>query len=204
MLNEFIKSGDLVFDIGANQGDYSRKCVALGATVIAVEPWNIHANALTMPNVTYVNAAVSDRIGEIDLYTSSRSVFSSVYETWVNGHPGEAAGSILVPTITIDHMIETYGNPDFIKIDTEGHEHKVLTGLTHPILNLSFEYHGGKYPRFLNHDPLPECFNLLPGYKFRFAENETTWATEWVTAEEALNLLPNLSWGDVYASGLGR
>lgn len=204
MLNEFIQEGDLVFDIGANQGNYAKKCVALGATVISVEPWNIHANALTMPNVTFVNAAVSDQNGEIDLYTSSQSVFTSIYQTWIQGHSGEASGIIRVPTITLDHMIETYGIPDFIKIDTEGHEHKVLSGLSHPVKALSFEYHGGKYPRLLDHDPLPECFNLLQGYKFRFAQHETQWVSDWITAEQALDLLPELTWGDVYASGLGR
>lgn len=204
VLNEFIKSGNLVFDIGANKGDYARRCVALGATVLSVEPWIIHAESLNIPHVTFINAAVSDQIGEIELYTSSQSVFTSIYETWIKGHSGEATGTITVPTITLDHMIDTYGKPDFIKIDTEGHEHKVLAGLSHHIPALSFEYHGGKYPRLLDHDPLPECFDLLPDYMFRFAQHETQWVTEWVTAKEALQILPNLTWGDVYASGLGR
>jgi FkbM family methyltransferase len=204
MIEEFIKAGDLVFDIGANKGDYAKECVALGATVISVEPWNIHAESFDHPKITFINAAVSDQIGDIQLYTSTDHTFTSIYETWVQGHPGTGNGTITVPTITLDHMIDIYGIPDFIKIDTEGHEHKVLAALTHPVKALSFEYHGGKYPRLLNHDPLPECFNLLHGYMFRFAQHETQWVSEWVTADQALDLLPQLSWGDVYASGLGR
>jgi len=34
----FIKRGSLVFDIGANIGDYSRCFLSLGARVVAVEP----------------------------------------------------------------------------------------------------------------------------------------------------------------------
>src|SRR5208282_493851 len=36
--SQFISEGDLVFDVGANSGEYSRAFLALGAKVVAIEP----------------------------------------------------------------------------------------------------------------------------------------------------------------------
>ncbi|HEY1471426.1 MAG TPA: FkbM family methyltransferase [Candidatus Acidoferrum sp.] len=38
LYSEFVSAGDLVFDIGANIGDYAEMFARLGARVVAVEP----------------------------------------------------------------------------------------------------------------------------------------------------------------------
>jgi Methyltransferase FkbM domain len=47
---------------------------------------------------------------------------------------------LTVPMITLDTLIERYGIPDYIKIDVEGYEEKVLTALSICPPLLSFEF----------------------------------------------------------------
>jgi hypothetical protein len=48
--------------------------------------------------------------------------------------------TIRVPVTTLDSLIKRFGVPSFIKIDVEGFELEVLSGLTHPVKCLRFEF----------------------------------------------------------------
>jgi hypothetical protein len=68
---------------------------------------------------------------------------SSFAENWsfVGGVPaGRVIATYDVPVVTLDSAIERFGTPVFCKIDVEGWELEVLTGLTQPIPVLSFEF----------------------------------------------------------------
>lgn len=200
MINEFIEPGMLVFSIGANNGDVARRCVALGAEVIAVEPDRMHIESLTSPGVTPVIAAVGEEHGTAELYVSHNSKWSSLYPEWVTGHHGKPEpDSIHVEVMTLNSLIAEFGFPGFIIIDTEGNEANVLKGLSHRVPALSFEYHGGQYPVELNYDPVPYCVQHLAGYEFRAAQHETQWVTDWVDGDTLLATMRDLTWGDVYA-----
>src|SRR5262245_48030625 len=61
---QWVKPGDLVFDIGANIGNRTRVFASMGARVIAVEPlpqcyWALRWMFKCQPNVTIVGAAAS-------------------------------------------------------------------------------------------------------------------------------------------------
>jgi len=58
-------------------------------------------------------------------------------------------------TITLDKMIELYGQPDLIKIDVEGYEGTVLRGLTSKTKKLCFEW-SEEFPEELNN-----CITIL-------------------------------------------
>lgn len=190
----------LVFDIGANAGYFAREATALGAQVVSVEPDRKHIDALNIPGVTPIIAAVGDEHGTQPFYISHNDKWSSLHPEWVTGHYGKPdPDTRLTEVITLDMMIGEFGQPGFIKIDTEGHEAAVLRGLTHRVPALSFEYHGGAYPIRLNNDPLCECFALLDGYEFRAAQHERQWVTEWVDADPMMAVMRELTWGDVYA-----
>jgi FkbM family methyltransferase len=205
MIEQFVKAGDLVFDIGANDGTFARACAALGCRVLAVEPQHSHLEDLTgIPGVTPVIAAVGDSYGFADLYLSHNSKWSSLHPEWVTGHDRQATpASQHVEIVTLDGLVAEFGAPDFLKIDTEGHEADVLRGLSQPVPALSFEYHGGAYPIKLDTDPLYDCLMMLDGYEFRAAQHETAWVTDWLTADALMAVMPHLTWGDVYARAVG-
>jgi len=200
MFSEFIEPGMLVFSIGANNGDIARQCVALGATVIAVEPDRKHIETLASPGITPIIAAVSDTHGTAQFYVSHNDKWSSLHPEWVTGHYGKSdPDSIRVEVVTLNMLIAEFGFPQFMIIDTEGNEDKVLAGLSHRVPVLCFEYHGGAYPVKLDNDPLPACIERLEGYEFRAAQHETQWVTDWVDGDSLLTAMPELTWGDIYA-----
>lgn len=126
-------SGERAFDIGANGGITSRLLAERFDEVHAFEPavesFNVLAERLP-PNVTAHLKAVSDHDGTVTL--DERAVLGRMGElttgdTMVRSW-GEQSGTRQVPSVTIDTLAEEYGEPDFVKIDTEGHEKAIVEG----------------------------------------------------------------------------
>jgi FkbM family methyltransferase len=150
---QFVKSGDLAFDIGAHVGDRIASFRRLGARVIALEPQPGPALVLQLlfghdRTITLLRKAAAGREGELTLHTNSRNpTVSTISDDFVRAAQGAQNwegqrwdGAITVPVTTLDALIDTYGNPAFIKIDVEGYEQVVLSGLTTPVPALSFEF----------------------------------------------------------------
>ena len=203
LLPEFVSAGDLVFDVGANRGEFARACLALGAEVVCVEPQPAAAAALRELPVTVVEAAVADTPGVAELHVSGDDRYSSLLPDWIDAHRGywgwAERSTLEVRQLTLDMLIAQYGMPDFLKVDTEGLEDRVLAGLTVPPARLSFEYHGGRYPLDVALDVAGRCVRMLPGYRFRMAAESSRWATDWLDQDAAVEALQSLDWGDVYA-----
>jgi FkbM family methyltransferase len=125
-----VRSGSVFFDIGAQAGYHTllaSQLVGPTGQVFAFEPVpsnaaiirkHIALNALS--NVTVIEAAVSDLDGTLQFDTGANSV---------SGHLS-IDGNLSVRTLTLDREIErgALPEPDFVKIDVEGAEAKVLTG----------------------------------------------------------------------------
>ncbi len=102
------------------------------------------------PGVTLVAAAVADQEGVLDLElnvdnptvtTTSRDFIAAALAGVAPGWQGQAwSRRIAVRVVTLDHLIERHGLPDFVKIDVEGAEDRVLAGLSQPVASLSFEF----------------------------------------------------------------
>ncbi|WP_119165849.1 FkbM family methyltransferase [Algihabitans albus] len=153
---QFVGPGDLVFDIGAHVGNRSRSLQALGARVVAVEPQPRFAAWLdwlfrAQPQVTVHRCALSAQAGSARLALSRRhptlATLDRSWQSQVAMVPGFShvrwESDLEVPVETLDRLIARHGMPAFCKIDVEGHEAEVLSGLSAALPALSFEYTPG-------------------------------------------------------------
>lgn len=139
LFSEIVRPGSLVFDIGANIGEYSRAFYSLGAVVLAVEPQPQLAAYLErrfagVADISVLEAAVSTSPGTADLYLASVDALASFDPSFHGDEKTEHADfswarSITVSTTTLDALVDEYGQPDLVKVDVEGHEERVLQGL---------------------------------------------------------------------------
>jgi FkbM family methyltransferase len=153
---------NLIFDIGYNEGEFTEVCFGKypNASVIAVEAnpnlcVNPKRNFSLNYNFLLLNNLVSNVVGDaIDFYISPYASGVSTASTefmknsrFTKGSKNVKANSIQwnepikVESVTIDSMIERYGIPDLIKIDVEGYEYTVLSGLTQKANDICFEWH---------------------------------------------------------------
>lgn len=167
----FVGRGDLVFDVGANQGAYINHLLSLGARVVAIEPIPELAATLRRRyrSISVVSAALGAEVGSTTLYVGRRMSSSTVSNEWK-----EIVGSewveqrIDVPLLTLDSLITSLGQPSFMKIDVEGYETEVLRGLSLPVRAFSFEYQARAV--HLTASAL-ERVSELGSYAFNFTRN---------------------------------
>lgn len=149
---EFISRGDLVFDVGANVGEYSDTFLALGARVVAIEPNPACCRRLKIVagrgGLVIENCAVGDSEGTASLNICSDPALSTLSSQWYETARTSAAhshaswtGAVDVRVATLDSLVAKYGEPRFIKIDVEGFEDRVLAGMSFQPKALSFEFH---------------------------------------------------------------
>ena len=150
---QFVKPGDLCFDVGAHVGNHVRTMLKLGGRVVAVEPqprfqWLLRRLYGDNPKVTLVDKALGAAPGEAELYVSSRyPTVTTLSRDWIKS-VGRAAsfsevswdGRVTVEVTTLDSLIAQHGMPAYCKIDVEGFELEVLKGLGAALPSLSFEF----------------------------------------------------------------
>jgi FkbM family methyltransferase len=166
----------LIFDVGANLGYKTGIFLRLGARVVAIDPDEHNQNALHQgfvrwrrrPRVTVVGQAVSDADATATLWvTAPGAGVNTLSRKWVDvlGADTQRFGAFVVyrdgrnvTTTTLARLMETYGEPFFIKIDVEGHEPSVIRGLRQRVPYLQFEVN---LPEFRREGA--ECVELLAG-----------------------------------------
>ena len=206
---EFLRRGDLVFDVGANVGRRTRDLRWVGARVVAIEMNETCVKYLRarFPSVPVVMAAAGPAEGMKDAFISERnSVASTLSETFIERTT--ATGRFpegmwperrSVHVTTLDHLIGSYGHPRYIKVDTEGYDADVLQGLSSPVPYVSFE-HIAELP-----DVLTQCIERLTGlgdYEFRaLAHDEPRPIGPWTTGHVLIESVARRqdSFGDVLA-----
>ncbi len=131
--SQFLKPGDVAFDLGANQGIF---CCAFGSVVgrtgrvVAVEPIprqaerlrrNVQLNGFEQCEV--VQKAISERAGTAVLGIANGDTAASIVAK-------DKSISITVEVASVDELVEQFGltRVDFIKLDVEGAELMALRG----------------------------------------------------------------------------
>lgn len=196
----------LAFDIGTNHGQHLEYMLRRGAKVVAVEPQAQLAASLAerFPTATVLQAAVSDEPGEAMLHLFHESdEWASLDAAWGGvagppiGYVADFVRSERVLVTTLDHLIDEYGEPVLVKIDTEGFDHRVLRGLSRPIEHILFE---------VNHARLEEAAEALDRleqlgrYEYRMVPYQTWNYSDPKRPREILANLAELpDWGNVYA-----
>lgn len=162
--------GDLAFDVGANIGQ-STKVLHLGfVKVIAFEPCLESYDILQVeapPNVIPINVAVWSSIGEIELEEHENSISTGQLTIGDGLFWGKKVGSRTVRSMTLDYLAEVYGQPDFVKIDTEGSEIEVVKGGMHmlkKVPSIIIECHAEPNG--------PMLMDMLPRFSWRKLEHD--------------------------------
>jgi len=213
--SQWLRPGTLVFDVGANVGDRSRMFLELGARVVAVEPQPDCAQALRRlgnDSLVVEEIALGTSPGFATIRVASESTISSMSDEWIGRvqRSGRFARyewleTIPVEVTTLDSLIDRHGLPDFCKIDVEGYERDVVSGLSQPLPMLSFEfaveYADGAEAVLTRLEELGfERFNFAPEETFSFVWDE--WRDIHELRTQLASLPPaELAWGDVYAAG---
>jgi FkbM family methyltransferase len=214
--SQFFQAGDVVFDVGANQGEYAEVLAGEGARVVAVEPNTAFTARLQAfareADIRPVFAAIGDEPGTAVLNVCSQPGYSTLVDPtveWIGGSPDYDAVSwthtLEVPVTTLDLLAKDFGEPEYVKIDVEGFEINVLRGMAFRPRYLSFEFGARRKTASL------ECvqhlgardyaFRPIVGRDYRFA------TPEWMSRAEAADWLAAFSvkqaeYGDMFAHRL--
>jgi FkbM family methyltransferase len=141
-VDEFIlekSKGNVFWDIGANIGFYSFYTANDASFVRAFEPdpynYNIledNANRNGIDNIKLHQVAVSDEDSSTELFRVDEGVGginSLATDERLEGDP------VTVDTKKIDSLVSMYEVPDFVKVDIEGAELKILKGASESLAN---------------------------------------------------------------------
>jgi len=216
LYSRFLEEGDLAFDIGSHVGDRIASFRRLGARAVAIEPQPALARTLRVifafdRGVSIERVAVGGREGEIELKLNLvNPTVATASEDFIHaaegapGWEGQAwTRTVRVPMTTLDALIARQGEPAFVKIDVEGFEDEVLSGLTRPLPALSLEFTTIQRDVALR---AIERLSRIGRYVFNAAlgESQTLAHAEPLTAADIARWIESLPMtansGDVYAS----
>lgn len=140
----------LLFDIGANRGDAVVAGLNKGYKVVAIEaaPKIFRAlenNFKNNPNVKVLKFAVAGSdFQTVKFYECIEDGLSTLNIDWLTAdtmpYKGKKFWEVDAQTITIETLVKLYGEPDLIKIDVEGAESEVFSGMKKKHGILAFEW----------------------------------------------------------------
>jgi FkbM family methyltransferase len=139
LFSRVVKKGDVVYDLGANNGLHSLLFAHLTGTegkVFSFEPLKSNCTEIAenasinnLRNIEIVNAAVGDAEGEVTFHLGMHDKQGSVV-----GIGREVGQDVKVKMLTLDSFIAAgRPKPQFIKMDIEGAESMALQGFNNKI-----------------------------------------------------------------------
>jgi FkbM family methyltransferase len=133
-------TGRLAFDVGANIGTTVRTFARSFDKVVAFEPCQEAFDVLRQgqpSNVLSLLVAATDTEGWLELAENENPIKSGQLTSQFADQPvwGKVVGRRKVWGMRLDDVAREVGWPDFVKVDVEGHEVKVLQGAPEVLAN---------------------------------------------------------------------
>ncbi|MGQ9867158.1 MAG: FkbM family methyltransferase [Pseudanabaenaceae cyanobacterium] len=201
----------VIFDLGAAMGGKAETFRHYGR-VVCVEPSTDAVAIRKMrfaqcPEVTILEAAIAERKGVANFFEfSPGSAYNTLSEKRVtvlaNPSPNRFGFALANPhtksvdLVTIDQLRQTYGDPEYIKIEVEGFELPAVKGMSRPCPLLSTEFH---LPEFA--DELTQVVAYLeelggqPAFNVAISEPPGKFEfSEWLSGPQALECIWEAGW----------
>lgn len=149
---------NLIFDIGGHVGLFTEECLNKypDSKIVVIEAnkdlySNLHLKYNENPKVVALNYLVSETTGNIEnFYLCDYSQISTASIDWIQNSRFNSHNfytSVGVMTVNLDSLIKIFGKPDLIKIDVEGYELEVISGLSQKVGEICFEWAEEQYDK---------------------------------------------------------
>lgn len=150
-LNTSGNTNPIIFDVGANIGDYTVELAKMFGTESEIHSFEPSAktfielkkNCKNIHNVTLHQIAFSETTGTTTLYSDSNlSGLASMSKRRLDHFDISFESTETIDTQTLDSFCnkESISHIDFLKLDVEGHELSVLKGAQKLLVNKSISY----------------------------------------------------------------
>lgn len=131
---------NLIFDVGAHQGEDTEFYLRKGFRVVAVEASpglaaglrNRFAAEIASGHLSVVHAAIAERTGRVTFFENTRnSVWGTTRPEWAerNDRAGSPSRRIEVDGVAFETLLHDFGMPYFLKVDIEGSDLLCLAAL---------------------------------------------------------------------------
>lgn len=179
---KFQKYLDVVLDVGANSGLFTKLCLQKGAKqIFSIEPnekclRNLKHITRNDKNVTVIDKAIAGEKKKVKFYvTDDNSTIGSIFENHVNKEY-KSVRELNIDCITIDDVIKDHNIPriTMLKLDVEAAEYEILYSLSEDTFNkidsILMEYHDNEDRRVV---PLIKHLEKF-GYSIYTVQNQAS------------------------------
>src|SRR5207245_961393 len=128
---------DLIFDVGAHNGDDTGYYLEKGYRVVAVEANPLLAQSMTARfeaaidagRLTVLNVGIAQESGTLPFWVNDDNSVWSSFDREVGGRHGSRCHAIDIECVSLDALIRQFGAPHYLKIDIEGYDRICLDAL---------------------------------------------------------------------------
>lgn len=196
LLEKIARPGMTVLDIGANIGYYALMELGLigeSGKLIAVEPspknieiFNMNLALNGISGIRVIDGAISDKSEKKDFHLAEQGNLNTFHATGT-GLKHLTGEVVEVDSYTVSQVMEGEGSLDLIRMDVEGHEVEVMTGMLESVREgtlkptIIFETHLSRYGKEHDMESVLKAY-FSEGYTTRYLASSYEGGTKIVEA----------------------